>query len=32
VPNLVCVSFNLLSSKFEKLKSWIQCSTWNNLK
>jgi hypothetical protein len=26
------VSFNLLSSKFEKPKSWIQCSTWNNLK
>jgi serine/threonine protein kinase len=27
VPNLLCVSFNLLSSKFEKPKSWIQCST-----
>jgi serine/threonine protein kinase len=23
VPNLLCVSFNLLSSKFEKPKSWI---------
>ncbi len=32
VPNLLCVSFNLLSSKFEKPKSWIRCSTWNNLK
>jgi serine/threonine protein kinase len=27
LPNLLCVSFNLLSSKFEKPKSWIQCST-----
>jgi serine/threonine protein kinase len=27
VPNLLCVSFNLLSSKFEKPKSWIQYST-----
>jgi serine/threonine protein kinase len=27
VPNLLCVSFNLLSSKFEKPKSWIRCST-----
>jgi serine/threonine protein kinase len=27
VPNLLCVSFNLLSSKFEKLKSWIRCNT-----
>jgi serine/threonine protein kinase len=27
VPNLFCVSFNLLSSKFEKPKSWIRCST-----
>jgi hypothetical protein len=25
--NLLCVSFNLLSSKFEKPKSWIRCST-----
>jgi len=32
VPNLLCVSFNLLSSKFEKPKSWIQCSISNNLK
>ncbi len=23
LPNLLCVSFNLLSSKFEKPKSWI---------
>jgi serine/threonine protein kinase len=27
VPNLLCVSFNLLSSKFQNPKSWIQCST-----
>jgi serine/threonine protein kinase len=27
VPNLLCASFNLLLSKFEKPKSWIQCST-----
>ncbi len=27
VPNLLCVSFNLLSSKFEKPKSWIRCNT-----
>jgi len=27
LPNLLCVSFNLLSSKFEKPKSSIQCST-----
>jgi len=27
VPNLLCVSLNLLSSKFEKPKSWIRCST-----
>ncbi len=27
LPNLLCVSFNLLSSKFEKPKSWIQCRT-----
>jgi serine/threonine protein kinase len=26
VPNLLCVSFNLLSSKFEKPKSWIRCN------
>jgi len=27
VPNLLCASFNLLLSKFEKPKSWIRCST-----
>jgi serine/threonine protein kinase len=27
LPNLLCVSFNLLSSKFEKPKSSIECST-----
>jgi serine/threonine protein kinase len=27
LPNLLCVSFNLLSRKFEKPKSWIPCST-----
>jgi len=27
LPNLLCVSFNLLSSKFEKPKSSIRCST-----
>jgi hypothetical protein len=27
VPIFLCVSFNLLSSKFEKPKSWISCST-----
>jgi serine/threonine protein kinase len=27
LPNLLCMSFNLLSSKFEKPKSWIQCNT-----
>jgi len=27
VPNLLCVSFNLLSSNFEKPKSWIRCNT-----
>jgi len=27
LPNLLCVSFNFLSSKFEKPKSWIRCST-----
>jgi hypothetical protein len=32
VPNLLCASFNLLLSKFEKPKSWIRCSTWDNLK
>jgi hypothetical protein len=32
VPNLLCVSFNLLSSKFEKPKSWIRCNIWNNVK
>jgi serine/threonine protein kinase len=26
VPNLLCVSFNFLSSKFEKPKSWIPCN------
>jgi serine/threonine protein kinase len=27
VPNVLCVSFNLLSRKFEKPKSWIRCNT-----
>jgi len=27
VPHLLCVPFNLLSSKFEKPKSWILCNT-----
>jgi serine/threonine protein kinase len=27
VSNLLCVSFNLLSSKFEKPKSWNRCNT-----
>jgi serine/threonine protein kinase len=27
VPNILCVSFNLLSNKFEKPESWIRCST-----
>jgi hypothetical protein len=26
------MSFNLLSRKFVKPKSWIWCSTWDNLK
>jgi len=27
MSHLLCVSFNLLSSKFERPKSWIRCNT-----